>query len=421
MRKFVTDIDPIEFDLFTNKQTNNHYTKTAAYGKFKQHDGYDYFLAGVKDDDQLVASAMILRKKITYLFSYYCYVPYGYAMDYTNKDLLSFMNEHIVKYVNDVLHACFLRIDPNICRLEHEQDGKLKADGFNNEWLTEQLINDGFTHLGYNYGYSGNWMSRFTYVLNLSADIETIKKHIKNFNNHTKKNQMRLVEVYEGKEEDLKILYNAQLELAKKDRFIPKPLAYFVDLYCTFGENAHLYIAKANLQGAYQNMLQERDRLQVTLIATTNSNKQKELVGGIEAISREITLMEENGYDVINDYVLGAKLIIQTGDKVFNVHMYTYKLLPNFRAALALHTKAIEESKKRDAKSYDFEGVSGSLDVNDSYYGIYDFKRSFGGDFLEFIGEFDYIINQNKYQAYRKIDRFNRRLKRKLYLVVKGW
>jgi len=421
MRKFVIDIDPNEFDSFTYKQINNHYTKTAAYGKFKKNEGYDYFLVGVKDDDQLVATAMILRKRITYLFSYYCYVPYGYAMNYTDKELLSFMDAQIVKYVSDVLHACFLRIDPNICRLEHEQDGKLKNDGFNNEWLTAQLINDGFTHLGYNYGYSGNWMSRFTYVLDLSPEIELIKKHIKNFNNHTKKNQMRLIEVYEGQEEDLKILYHAQLELAKKDRFVPKPLAYFVDLYRTFGSGVHLYIAKTNLRGAYQNMLEERARLQATLIATTNSNKQKELVGGIEAISREITAMEENGYDIMGDYILGAKLIIQTGDKVFNVHMYTYKLLPNFRAALALHTKAIEESKKRDAKSYDFEGVSGSLDVKDPYYGIYDFKRSFGGEFLEFIGEFDYIIDQKKYRIYRKVDRLYRRYKRKIYLAVKGW
>ena len=421
MRKFVTDINPNEFDRFADKQKNNHYTKTSAYGVFKKNDGYEYYLVGVKDDEQLVATAMILRKKIAYLFSYYCYVTYGYNMDYTNIELLSFMNSHIISYMSDVLHACFLRIDPNVCRLEHEQDGKLKADGFNNEWLTKQLINDGFTHLGYNYGYSGNWMSRYTYVLDLSADIDTIKKHIKNFNNHTKKNQMRLIEVYEGKEEYINILYNAQLELAKKDRFVPKPLAYFMDLYRIFGKNAHLYIAKSNLKGAYQNMLQERDRLQATLAATTNSNKQKELVGGIEAISREITLMEKNGYSTMGDYILGAKLIIQTGDKVFNVHMYTYKLLPNFRAALALHTKAIEDSKKRNAKSYDFEGISGSLDSTDSYYGIYDFKRSFGGDFLEFIGEFDYVINSHKYKAYRKIDRLYRRYKRKIYLVLKGW
>lgn len=66
-------------------------------------------------------------------------------------------------------------------------------------------------------------------------------------------------------------------------------------------------------------------------------------------------------------------------------HVYK-KTLMNFRAAFALHRYAIEDLYNQGAKTYDFEGISGSLDPNDEYYGQQDFKKSFGGDFLEFLG-----------------------------------
>ncbi|MPM83174.1 Lipid II:glycine glycyltransferase [bioreactor metagenome] len=217
------------------------------------------------------------------------------------------------------------------------------------------------------------------------------------------------------------VLYEAQLELARKDRFVPKPLSYFESLFDSFGSGAHLYLAKTNLQQAYQNVKAEKKNLEKQLLSALNEHKKNELESSIEALSREISSMEELGYDQQGEKYLGAKLILQLNDKVFNVNMYTTKILPNFRTALALHTKALEDSKIREAKTYDFEGVSGSLDPHDAYYGIYDFKRSFGGDFLEFIGEFDYVFDQQKYQAFRKYDRLYRRFRRKVYLTVKGW
>ena len=264
-------------------------------------------------------------------------------------------------------------------------------------------------------------MSRFTYVLDLTPELTQIQKKIKNFNSHTKKNDLRTISVIEGYKADLKYLYLAQIELAKTQRFVAKPLSYFETLYDTFVDNAHLYIAKANLKQAYQNLLDEKERLYKQLTELTNPARIQETDAGIKALDKELDLMIQHGYDTIEDTVLGAKLIIQINDRVYNVHMYTYKTLPNFRVAFALHSKAITESKKRNAISYDFEGVSGSLDPKDPYYGIYDFKKSFGGDFIEYAGEFDQVIDPLRYQLFKKIDRLYRRYRRKIYLLFKGW
>ena len=58
------------------------------------------------------------------------------------------------------------------------------------------------------------------------------------------------------------------------------------------------------------------------------------------------------------------------------------------------------------------------MDPKDPYYGLNDFKKSFGGDFLEFLGEFDAVINQKKYDTWLKGDRLYRGVRRRMGRIV---
>jgi lipid II:glycine glycyltransferase (peptidoglycan interpeptide bridge formation enzyme) len=132
------------------------------------------------------------------------------------------------------------------------------------------------------------------------------------------------------------------------------------------------------------------------------------------AMQKEIDEIVRDGYDQDKEVSLGAKLIIMQGIHVWNVNMYTQKTLMNFRAAFALHRYVLEDVYKMGAKTYDFEGVSGSLDPHDIYYGMQDFKKSFGGDFLEYLGEFDGVIDEKRYRRWWKSDHLYRRIKNKI-------
>ncbi len=413
--EFITNLNRQEFDSFCLNSKLNHYTKTSLFGAFKEKEGFKYHLVGVKDNDKLIATALLQIKSIPYLASNFAYVSYGYNLDFSNLALFSFFNQNLVNYAKS-LNACFLRIDPNIPRIEHTKDGKIKEDGFNHEFVTDLLKKDGFIHLGYNYGYSGNWLSRYTYELNLEEDLSKIQKNIKRFSIYTKKNQMRDLSVVETGKEGLEVLYQGELALASSLKFKPKPLTYFNDLYDAFYPHVRVFVAQSNLSVAYQNLVNEIDQLQKQA-ETAKESKQKEINASIESLIKEKNEMEKEGFPNKGLTPLGAKLIIQLNKHVFNVNMYTFKILPNFRVAFALHSKAIEECKKADAYYYNFEGISGSLDPKDQYYGMFDFKRSFGGDFIEYLGEFDYPISPLKYKSYRKIDPFKRRVQRKLYTM----
>ena len=68
----------------------------------------------------------------------------------------------------------------------------------------------------------------------------------------------------------------------------------------------------------------------------------------------------------------------------------------------------------KGAKTYDFEGISGSMDPKDEYYGQTDFKKSFGGDYLEFLGEFDAVFRPSQYAAWKRTNWFISHARRRL-------
>ena len=72
-------------------------------------------------------------------------------------------------------------------------------------------------------------------------------------------------------------------------------------------------------------------------------------------------------------------------------------LMPNYLLQWEMIKKAIETKKE----IYDFRGVSGVLDKSHPQYGLYRFKKGFGAEFTEFIGEVYFNFKPLIYWAYK--------------------
>ena len=70
--------------------------------------------------------------------------------------------------------------------------------------------------------------------------------------------------------------------------------------------------------------------------------------------------------------------------------------------------------KEAGYEVYDFFGISGKTDESDPLYGLYRFKKGFGGEFTEFIGEFDYVISPLGYWIWTKLLPEFKKFKKKL-------
>lgn len=161
-------------------------------------------------------------------------------------------------------------------------------------------------------------------------------------------------------QEDLKVFYGILLETANRDRFLVRNYDYFVTLWKELVERGY-----ANLFMAYY-----QDQPVAGTLAFTMGSKAWYLYGASSNEHRNV--------------------------------------MPNY----LLQWEMIKWAKGRGCTMYDFRGISGDLDPKNPLYGLYRFKRGFGGSMVEFIGDYDLVLSKGWYifwsearPAYSKIVR----------------
>lgn len=156
------------------------------------------------------------------------------------------------------------------------------------------------------------------------------------------------VEVKIAPREELKTFYEIMLETGMRDNFVTRPLAYFERMYDALGEDIRLYMA------------------------------------------------------YYEGKPIAGTLAIHYGDKVWYLYgasSNSYRnVMPNYLLQWEMMRWAIAEG----CRIYDFRGVSGDMDESNPLYGLYRFKKGFEGDLVEFVGEFDLILNPLVYHAVDK-------------------
>ncbi len=409
------DLDQAALDAFVWAHPYAHHMKTSSWGRLLQNERTIIHYAGFYEKS-LVATALIIEQKA--LGCKYWYIPNGPCVDYQDEVLLRNVLQAL-KETSKQHGVTFVRIDPNQERQEHTQSGEVAEGGYQFEHLTALLETSGYHHLGYCYGYSGNWQPRFTYLLDIDRPLEQIiAQSYKENQTYLRKNQKRAITVREGTIEELSYLEQFGIELSHKLGFEPKTKEYFKSIMASY-EDRHLFlVAEANLQEAMQNL--EEEIKQLSLQVETLQGKVRNQ-GRIKEITREINNLQEEQKEIMrwqqdegNTLILAAGLFVHTGKKSYDLYLYSRKGLTNFRAPISLHYKAMELLQAKGVTQYDFVGISGSLDRSDSYFGLYDFKRRFGGRFIEYLGEFDLVNRPLRYRFFLTVYKWVRRIQRKI-------
>lgn len=211
---------------------------------------------------------------------------------------------------------------------------------------------------------------KFVFRLDISGDLDEV---FKNFHSKTRYNirlaGRRGVEVVKGSRDDLGDFHEIMVETGIRDNFITRPLDYFQNMYDVLNPSGYLELFMAYYEG-------------------------QPLAGTI--------CLKFGGKSW---YLYGASR---------NRHR---NLMPNY----LLQWEMIKWAKENGCTLYDFRGVSGDLRESNPLYGLYRFKKGFGGKFTEFIGEFDYPFNkfqyillENSISAFRKTRHFMHSIKKKL-------
>lgn len=403
---FIVEIKMEHYDEFVSKHPHCHYMKTSSWASYKADcEELKPHYVGVIKNNKLAATALLLQKKTSFIN--YFYIPWGFCCDYADIELLHFFLQAIKNYVRSS-DADFLKVDFNVERIHHNLDGTLLNDDFSNEFVTTTLLSEGFTHKGYGYAYNGSWVNRFTLIIDISKSLDEIISGLdKRKQVHIKNLPTQGLSTRIGNREDLKYVALFEKHLSVKQGFKPKSISYFEKIIDHLQDKAVIYITEFNIN-QYLSGIEE--------LLKTKKYKVDKLAAEIKLREYDQALQWKNLYG--ESVVVAAGIFARIHTQAWDLYIYNNKHFPMLHSCDSLHIFAIQDMQKHGVLYYDMVGFSGVVDKSDAYYGLYKYKSSFNPRFVEYIGEFDYIINEKAYHNFINIKHLLSRTKRKLNRLI---
>lgn len=159
---------------------------------------------------------------------------------------------------------------------------------------------------------------------------------------------------------DIKTFYNIQLETAKRNHFYAFSESFLTKQFKAFSENneAKLFIAK----------------------------------------TKEGEILAEN-------------FMIFYGNEASYHYGVSSDLGTKYSAAPLLHMKAMKEARERGIKRYNLWGIVGLNETSHRFYGVSEFKRSFGCSELKYTPAHDLIVDKPKYLLTEIIEKTRKKIR----------
>ena len=403
-----------EFDNFASKHENASFNQNSYWGKLKKSNNWEYTFLGLLDNKKIVAATLLLSK-MTPVKKKMFYAPRGFLIDYKNYDLLKEFTKNIKKYAKEN-NGIFVKIDPYINYQERDIDGNI-VEGNDNKDAYKNLINLGYKHFGFNV-MQETLQPRWIFVTDTKG--KTVDEVMKNMDSKTRqiirKNERMCIKTREISYDELDKFKDIMKHTGDRRKFIDRPLSYYQNMYKTLHAPGILKIMVAELHAkelvnTYKNELKD---LKTELETRKNKHdnginkmnekkylsKQKETENNIERITKKLEeakkLQKDNG-----DFILlGGILFLIYGKEVVSLVGGSYEKFMEYQSAYTVHWAGCKYAIENGYDRYNFYGITGDFNPKNPLYGLYLFKRGYGGKVVELIGEFDLVISKFWYFVY---------------------
>lgn len=412
--KFIYDIDKDRYNEFVLNNKKSHFLQSYEWGQFAKLEKNltPHYVGLVDKSNNLVSAALLLEKKIPLGFSYF-YAPRGLVIDFTKQKLVKEFVKEIKNYVKKY-KAIFVKIDPDLV-INRTSTYEDSHDDYDKDKLLKIMKDNGFKHLGFTQKFE-TMQPRFSYRIDFNQGIDEV---INNFSKTTKQRIKKAedlnVEVTIGTKDDIKQFYKLMRITENRKDFVTHNLSYYETLYDLFNQNnenisATLFLGKINLKEIITKMTDESaisTNEKITLESIESRSKKenvklKELTSKIYKINEQL----ENYKSIQDEYgdkiILNGHYIIRYGDVAWVLYAGNHNILTDTYANYKTYMEHIKYFSDK-VKVYDQFGTIGNIDKNDPLYGLDEFKKKFGGDYVEFMGEFDLVLNKLMYIVFTKL------------------
>lgn len=405
----IVTLEPYQFDTYANNHKYKNYYQTSSYGKTMAENGFNIHYLGIKDNaNNLIGASLIIYKEF-FMNQKIAYAPRGILFDYTDASLVKELSLKL-KQVLGKQGFVILRIDPYIPATIRDKNGKVL--NINNEVnnIMRNIKEAGFKYKGQNKFFE-NELPRYEAIKLLNEDTNTMFKKLTKRTRH-KINRATTcgITIFNDKSKNIDNLYKLcknKTNLSKKHiNNLTKNYKTSNVYYALLNTDSFVIEAKKR----YENELERNDILakKIQTIRMNNSTINKRYLNTKMESDKLINIYK-------NDLVLATKLLkdypkglIIGGALTIEYNNASYLIIDGFiqkfgylNCNYLLKWYIINEAKKKELKYFNLNAIVGEFKKNNPYKQLNEMKLGFNIVPTEYIGEFDLILNNLKYNIYK--------------------
>ena len=401
-----------EFDAFAYQHKYSTYYQTSSYADTSRYEGLNTFYIGFVENERLVGATLFLYKTI-YMYYKYAYAPRGFLMDYTDSKLVLNVTRGLIDLLKKQ-HYAFIKIDPPIICSERDKNGNIIYFSNTINKILNTLKQNGYKHQGFN-KYFENYKPRLVAFMNLQDSIENLYARIDNDAKQIISDSNRSgVEIVQDSNGNIDELYKF-ISLKNKKR----KKRYYTGLYNNFKDKMDIFFININTDVYLNNMKRLYDdesikneefasQVQDTSISgrekQTIINRKMESDVRLNYYKNELVYATNMSKNYPNYLTIGSAFTIKHNRGVeLIIDSYTEEYL-KFNPRFVLIWELIKKYKKEGFLYLNLNAVVGDFNKEDlgKYNTLNNIKLKFNSTVMEYIGEFDLVINDRIYNKFKE-------------------
>ncbi|MGW3493834.1 lipid II:glycine glycyltransferase FemX [Streptomyces sp. NPDC001020] len=316
--------------------------------------------------DRLVGAGLVLYRPVPKLKRYLAYLPEGPVIDWSTPDLEEWLRPLLARlkaqgafsvkmgppvvvrrWDADAVKAAIA--DPAARRLRDVEATAYEPRAFD---IADRLRRMGWqqTEAGGEDGFAAG-QPRYVFQVPLGGrSLEEVHRGLnQQWRRNIKKAEKAGVHVVRGGPQDLPAFYTLYVETAERDRFIPRPLAYFQRMWDALAA-------------------EHPDRMRLYLAHHDGD-------------------------------VLAAATMLTVGEHVWYSYGASTSRKREVQPNNAIQWRMLSDAHQLGASVYDLRGITDTLEESNHLLGLLRFKVGTGGQAVEYLGEWDYPLNRVLHKA----------------------
>lgn len=386
--QFHSDITPGEHDAFVSSHAQCNLLQSALWERIKTN--WNHVFVGVKEHGELIASAMILIRKLPMRFTMF-YIPRGPVMDYEDKELVRYMMAELKHFAHQN-HGIMITFDPAL----HVNDFYLENANEEHYSNIRDILNTlqvcGAHFKGFTKNMEETIQPRYHACVYAEDFVQLQSRTLKKARRTMERKHMEIMYMHEEGVDD----FTQVMRCTEKRKHIHlRSSAYYTALMKMYQNDAIIILVCVPVERLLQNAQKELRDIQHELDICPDHAKKKRFTmeEKRDSLKREVHELTQLHAQNEGRHIAAGALCVRYGNTAELLYAGMDERYKRYMAPYICFESCMKWSFDKGCAWCNMGGVEGNLSG-----GLIQFKANFQPKINEFIGEFDLPVNHVLYK-----------------------